>query len=477
MRPGTLVTIRETPVPRSAPTDTGTWFVAGQTERGPVAPQLVSSMADYARIFGVRVSYGMLYDALEAFFREGGRRAYVARTVGPAATTGFLNLLDGAAAIALRADALGPGAYSSSIAVQVSAGVAGGTFVITVRDGGVIKETSPDLADTAAAVAWSEFSNYIRLSQGASVLDPAVLASTALSAGTDDRGSITDAHYEVSLNRFSKDLGPGQVSIPGRTTAQSYTDLLEHSNANLRIALLDAADTPTQATLLAAAAGQKGINGRFSGYFWPWVKLPGLTAGTTRVVPPSAFVAGRAAASDVSNTPNKAIAGKNGELTSAVGLSQLNPTDAEREILNNGGVNVIKPYAGGFRIYGFRSLADPVADPRWRSLGGSRLIMAFEARSQEILERYVFEEIDGFGRLFARLDGELTDLANEYYLAGSLYGITPDKAYNIDTGPSVNTPATIANEEIHALAALKISPMGEYVVLELVRVATQEEVA
>lgn len=477
MRPGTLVTIRETPVPRSAPTDTGTWFVAGQTEKGPVTPQPVNSMADYSRIYGARVSYGFLYDALEAFFREGGRRAYVARTVGPAATTGSLNLLDSGAGISLVASAIGPGAYSSDITVQVAAGVGAGTFVITVRYAGVIVETSPDLADQAAAIAWAEYSNYIRLTLGATALDPAVLAATALSAGSDDRNNIVDASYKTSLDKFTRDLGPGQVSIPGRTTAQGYTDLQTHATANFRIAYLDAADTATQATLLAAAAAQKGVNGRFSGYFWPWVKIPGLTAGTTRTVPPSAFAAGKTAASDVSNTPNKAIAGKWGDLTGALGLSQANPTDAEREILNNGGVNVIKPFRGGYRIYGYRSLADPIADPRWRSLGGSRLIMAFEARAQDILETFVFEEIDGFGRLFASLNGLLTDLANEYYLAGSLYGTTPAEAYNIDTGASVNTAQTIANEEIHALAALKISPMGEYVVLELVRVATQEEVA
>jgi len=476
-RPGTLVTIRETPVPRSAPTDTGTWFVAGQTERGLVTPQAVGSMADYTRIFGARVSYGMLYDALEAFFREGGRKAYVARTVGPAATTGFLNLMDNAAAISLRADALGPGAFSSSITVQVSAGVAGGTFVLTVRESGVVKEVSPDLVDQAAAIAWAQYSNYIRLSLGASALDPQVAAATALSAGTDDRANILDAHYETSLNRFSRDLGPGQVSIPGRTTTQSYTDLLEHANANMRVALLDAADTATQATLLAAVATLRGVNGRFAGYFWPWVRIPGLTSGTTRTVPPSAFVAGKAAASDVSNSPNRAIAGRFGELTSAVSLSQDNPLDSERTTLNDAGVNVIKPLAGGFRIYGFRSLCDPIADPRWKALGGARLIMAFDARAQVIMENYVFEEIDGQGRMFARLDGELTDLANEYYIAGSLYGRTPAEAYNIDTGPSVNTPATIDALEIHALAALRISPMGEFVQLELVRVSVSEEVA
>jgi len=84
-RPGINITLKESPPSRGAPVDTGTWFIAGLTERGPHnATVLLSSMTDYERVYGQRVSYGQLYDALEVFFKEGGKRAYVGRVVGPA---------------------------------------------------------------------------------------------------------------------------------------------------------------------------------------------------------------------------------------------------------------------------------------------------------------------------------------------------------------------------------------------------------
>jgi hypothetical protein len=54
-RPGVSIIQRSTPPVRSAPTDTGVWFVAGLADAGPVTPTLIRSMADYERIFGQRV--------------------------------------------------------------------------------------------------------------------------------------------------------------------------------------------------------------------------------------------------------------------------------------------------------------------------------------------------------------------------------------------------------------------------------------
>src|SRR5947209_15483793 len=81
--PGTTVTRRDTSPPIAVPTDTSVWFVTGMAEKGPLEPVLIGSMNDYAETFGARVSYGLLYDALDTFFREGGSRAYVSRVVGP----------------------------------------------------------------------------------------------------------------------------------------------------------------------------------------------------------------------------------------------------------------------------------------------------------------------------------------------------------------------------------------------------------
>jgi hypothetical protein len=184
--PGVEVSLLDVPgAVVSPPTDTGVWFVTGLTERGPTDTALaVGSLNDYINKYGARVSYGYLYDVLETFFREGGYKAYVARVVGPAATTGLLNLMDTPnTAISLVAKAEGPGAWSSSIKVQVLAGT-GSNFVIQVQDAvGNVLEDSGDLATQADAVTWANGSRYINLSLGVSTLIPKVGYSMADSSG------------------------------------------------------------------------------------------------------------------------------------------------------------------------------------------------------------------------------------------------------------------------------------------------------
>src|SRR5215204_1766031 len=292
VRPGVNVVLRSTPVPRSLGTDLGTSFVVGTADTGPVTPVLIASMADFERIFGPRVSYSVLYDALDLFFREGGSQAYVSRIVGPAATTGFKNLNDASAGVSLIASAIGPGGTSSNINVGVRGGVGAGTFVIFVTVGGVEVETSGDLDDTQAAVNWGKYSNYIRLALGASANDPAVAAAAPLSAGTDDRQAITEVQRQAALDRFTADLGPGQVWDPGVSTSAAHLRLLAHAAANRRFALIDAPDSPTPATLQAAAVAARGGNQRFGAMFGPWLVAPGVISSTVRAVPPSPVVAG-----------------------------------------------------------------------------------------------------------------------------------------------------------------------------------------
>ena len=469
-RPGVSVIQRSTPPPRSAPTDTGLWHTVGLTDAGPITPQLIGSMADYERIYGQRVSYSVLYDALDVYFREGGSRAMVSRVVGPAATTGSKNLLDGAAAIALVASALGPGAGSTSISVGVRAGGAGGTFVVFVVVAAVEVETSPDLVDTTAAVLWSQASSYIRLTQGASILDPAVIAAGALSAGNDDRGNIVDAQWLAALDRLSTDYGPGQVSAPGRTTAVGHTQLLAHAKNKRRTAILDAPDTATQATLTTAANSARAGDQRYGGMFAPWLSAPGVTVGTIRIVPPSALVAGKLAKNDASGLgPAEPAAGDNGQAEFVTALSQPAWDDSTRQTLNNAGVNVIRTIFQSIRVYGWRSLVDSVADPDWASLGATRLYMAIAANAASIAEGFLFDKIDGQGKKISEFGGALRGLLMDYHRNGDLYGDTPDTAFNVDVGGQVNTPARLAANELHAVLSVKMSPFGEFVLVEIVK--------
>lgn len=476
--PGVTVSQSKTLPPRSVPSNTSTWFIAGVTERGALAPILVTSLGAFIAKLGNRVATSPVYDAVELFFREGGNRLYVSRVCGAAPIAATRNLLDGAAAVSLTVTANSPGAWGNNLKVAVIAGTVGGTFQIQVQYNNVVVEQSGDLVDTAAAVAWSTGSSYVTITQGASVLDPAVAAAAALSTGTDDSGTITDASYKTALDRFSKDLGAGLVSQPGRVTSQAHLDTLSHAAANNRAALLDAVDTPTVATLTAlSTADRAGGNGRYGAMFAPWIVIPGLTPGTTRTAAPSGLVAGLIGRNEGLLSPNAPSAGDNGIARYALGLSQSDWIDADRSTLNVSGVDVVRVLNAALKVYGWRSLADPNTEPDWLNFGNARLYAAIAADAQVVAESYVLNQIDGQGLLISQFGGELTAMLLSYWQEGSLYGATPDVAFKVDVGDQVNTDATIAAGELRATIAARMSPMSEYVIINVVKVSITENLS
>lgn len=474
-RPGTVVTLRETPSTVSLPTDTGVAFMAGLTDRGPLLARLIQSLTEFVTVFGDRQSYSPLYDAVDVYFREGGNKVYIGRVVGPSATYGFKNLMDGAGSplISLVATAIGPGAWSSSYKVAVVAGVGSGTIRIQVTDSANnVLEDSGDLATQTAAVQWSSASAYIRVTIGASLVLPIAAAAAALSAGTDDRGSIVDASWLAAENLFTADLGPGQVMAPGRTSSVGLGQLISHAEANNRVALLDLPDIYTEATLEADA---QAVGSRFAASFAPWVIVPGVTSGSTRTVPPSALVAGLIARNDPSLGPNRPAAGLAGISRYATGLSQVPWTDTVRGNLNVNGVNVIRSMFGSIRVYGWRSMTDPVTDANWIPFGNARLFMAISGELEAVGENFVFDEIDGQnGETIGNFHSALAGVLLNHYNKGELFGDTADLAFSVDTGPSVNTLDRIANNELHAVCAMKMSPMAEWIQTEIVKVQVSQ---
>lgn len=475
-RPGTEILSRAAPPVRGAPSDTGVWYVAGLAERGQTNEAIeIRNMDEYGRRFGARVSYGTLYDALDVFFREGGVRAYVRRVVGPGADvdTVTLNAVDGTTP-AIAVDSNGEGATGFS--VEIVAGREAGEYVIVVSVDGIELERSPSLADNTAAVNWSENSPYVRVrSLGAD--DPDVQGPTALDGGDDDRAAVTDTEREAALADFPITLGPGQVSFPGATTTTMHTALLDHARDTRRVALLDAPDSGSRSTLEGAAAAIRALvtDSRERGsLFAPWTINPGVVRGTTRTVPPSATVAGLIARSDArTDNPNTPAAGANGEARFMLGLTQPAWSDNDREAINEAGVNLFRNVYGGLRLYGYRTVVD-TRDPAWLSLAAARIRMAIENQADGIAEEFVFDQIDGRGRKVAEFNGALSGMLQGYWLLGALFGDTADEAFVVDTGPTVNTPETLANQELRAVIGLRTSPFAELVRIEIVKVPITE---
>lgn len=477
--PGVVVTTATRSGPSSDLRATsGQYFVAGVAERGSVSgPILLRSMTDYYHLMGNRVSYGFLHDDLQMFFEEGGSQAYVARVVGPGATLGTLTINDRAAVTplpTLRIDAANPGAWSASVEVEVTDGTNPGTFRIQIYLDGELTESYNNLATPADAVTRLVNSALVRATNlgstsAAPTNIPANQARTPLSAGTDDRASVTATTLVGALSRFDVSLGDGAVSIPGIGVAV-HSGLVDHAEANNRIALLTAARGETISNLTVDIAAN--IDSEYAGLFAPYVLVPDGTGGT-RPVSPEGYVAAVRNRAHEEAGPWRAPGGEISVARFVVGIDESYNRDAGDQ-LDAARVNAIRLIGNTIRLYGWRSLSHDEAN--YAMLTGRDVLNRVVNAAEQVLERYVFQTIDGRGRLQAEIAGELIGIAEPMRGAGGLFerldanNQVIDPGYSVDTGNSVNTPASLANNEIRARLALRVSPVGALVSLTIVKV-------
>jgi hypothetical protein len=482
--PGITVSTLNTPPPVTVDSPTAAWFVTGICSRGPIGKAIpVRSMADYQLKCGGRSGGASLYDALDLFFRDGGTLAWVSRVAGTAALPGTLALKDGATTplTTLNVTANSPGVWGNGVTVQVLAGTALNSRILVIALNGVAVEQSPPLFSPADAVAWSAQSNYVTITDAGSATAapnnlPAVAAAAPLAGGADDAASITEATWTAALTAFPSDLGPGQLSAPGRTTDAAHVALLAAATATNRTALMDALDTGNAATLIsAAAAAIVGGDASRGALFAGWVTIPGAqSAGSSlpapnRSAPPSALAAAKIAAADIKyQHPNVAAAGpQDGASSYALGVSQTF-TDADRGSLNAAGVNVIRSISAVVQVYGFRSLS---TDQQWVQLGWCRLRMAIQDEGQTIAAAVAeFATIDAKGHLLGQLNGHLQGMLQKYWQLGALYGANATDSFAVDTSAAVNTIATAQAGLVVAVISIKRSSFAEFTQINIVNV-------
>lgn len=368
---GVDVRTRTTRVARGIPVDTGTFFVAGKAASGSTTEAtLVHSLADFIVEYGVRdVTNAELYDAVDTFFAEGGKRAYIGRY--------------------------------------------------------------------AAAPA-----------SGLALFDP--------------------------------DLGPGQVAVIDEVPGSAiYTTLLAHARNNNRFALLDVEVDSTVAEMDTLGDNGRALaDAEYGLIFGPWVDVPapsGVVGGTVRQVPASAVIAGLCARVDSLGNPNRAAAGRDFPLQYVTGFVQ-NIGKADRESLLDAGVNTFATIFGVLEAYGFQTpVAQTEENPYWQA-NCSRGRMWLKGRAEAAGEPYVFRTIDGRGRLQMAVKGDIDDVCLELYQKDGLFGGTPQEAFAVEVGASVNTIEGIAQGELHAVAEVRLSPHAKAVFIDLVTIPVTAQV-
>ena len=473
--PGHSVTIGERAASPIAAASTSNGFLVGVCSKGPVdEPIKAISLADAVDSIGERPPANpYLYDALDCAFREGASVIYISRAVGAEADTAEKVAVDAGGKTSFTVLAKSPGAWGNGLDVKIT--LSAGSVVLVVELDGTVVETSPSLGTNAEVVEWGKSSEYVTVTIGEAEAADAKTQTLNLAGGEDDIAGVGTAQIEDALEVLTKDLGPGQVAAPGFTTEAIHKALLTHASANNRKALLDDPVETTASELISHATALRGPTAKDGGLLGSWAYVPGVSLGTTRKVPYSGIQLGLIARSEAEgNNPNKAAAGPRGKSKYATGLVTLF-TDTERGELDEAGVIASILVRGIVTTYGNVTLVNQTTEPNWKSFSASRLVMGVAAKAGEVLESYDFEQIDGHGYVFKKLQGDLSGVAcMPYYLDNALYGTTPAEAFFVNTGPDVNTPTSIAAEEIKAQIGIRVSPTASFLEVEVVKIPTTE---
>jgi hypothetical protein len=287
------------------------------------------------------------------------------------------------------------------------------------------------------------------------------------------------ADIVTGMDQFTPDLGPGSMVSFGATDSVTQLGLMDHCTDGTRIALLDGLDDSVVADLTTATDALVGQPGdRFSGYFWPWDTAPGLTPGTTRIVPPSARIAGNLARNDaLGYSSGDPASGVLGIAKYIQDLSQPPLTDSDRQLLNESSINVTRSMLNGIRTYGWRSLADQTKDTDWSFFNNSRTVMAVKYQLSVVAENFEFSKLDSVLRVAKKFGGAISNKLLQFWQAGDLFGDTSAEAFSVDVGPAVNTPANFAQGILAANVGLHTSSMSEQVIINIAKVPITESLA
>lgn len=473
--------------------DTRQAFIVCEADRGPLFPVKVTSLAQAMSptLFGSRQSYSYLYDTLETAFAEGVPAVWISRIAATAGVAASLSLSNGTATT-LTISAMGPGAYGNGLTVQIrtnaddAINIPAGFFQIRVAEGGVVIEDSPAFATEADALLWAPSSGTgaaqtFKLVDAVATGNPVQLAATSMASGADSRNTIADSDWQVAVDRFTMDLGPGQVAMPGQTTTSRQLMVVAHALARNRHAVLDMPDTITTATLTGAAAAVNAApskGARFASAYWPWVLVPAIAGGIGfRTVPPSAAMIGLMARAEAQGgDAGIAAAGEeHGVMRFVQGISQPVSTlsDATLTALDDAGINVFHEFFGIDNPvqYGNRTPRNRGSDALWAEASGSRLAMGIAAAGDLVMRKWVHRRISGSAAL-GQLQSELAQVLEPLRLRGALFGETPDEAYRVDAmSDAVNPPAQLQAGTLNAVISYRTSPSPERVVLSLARIS------
>ena len=260
------------------------------------------------------------------------------------------------------------------------------------------------------------------------------------------------------------------VAAPGFSFSSGQADqisliaqaLIEHCEVRMkyRVALLD---SPNDFIVSEVQAFRGMFDSSYAALYYPWLKIMDVTDPDGRreiFVPPSGYVAGICAGSDIANGVSKAPA--NVEALGVIDLEQLINT-AQQDVLNPIGVNCFRSFTDrGIRLWGARTIS---SDPDWKYLNVRRYFAYVEHSLDKGTQWLVFANNDEV--TWANVTQTVSDFLFNEWRNNALMGAKPEQAYFVRCDRSTMTQNDIDSGRLVCLIGIAVIKPAEFVIFRI----------
>lgn len=287
--------------------------------------------------------------------------------------------------------------------------------------------------------------------------DPADGARPA--TGLEALGAVDDIAIVAVPDGGAMSTAEGVQAVAGRLIAHA-------EKYRYRIAVVD----PAQGSSLSAVRSFRSrFDSRHAALYYPWIEIAdpdapavaGQPAGKL-LLPPSGFIAGIYARSDVERGVHKTPAN---ELVRGLTRFEFNINKAQQDVLNVEGINCLRYFEGrGHRVWGARTIS---SDPEWKYVSQRRLF-SFIEHSIDKATQWVAFEPNG-ERLWANVRSSIEDFLLSLWRDGALLGSKPEEAFFVRCDRSTMTRNDLDNGRLVCLIGIATSRPAEFVVFRIGR--------
>ncbi len=244
-----------------------------------------------------------------------------------------------------------------------------------------------------------------------------------------------------------------------------HDGLLAHCQTlKYRIAVVDG---PPHASMNRVREYRGRFDSKYGAFYHPWIEIldplerPSQGAPPGRLtLPPSGFVCGIYARSDIERGVHKAPAN---EVVNGLTKFEININKGRQEVLNPEGINALRFFEGrGNRVWGARTMS---SDPEWKYVNVRRLFIYLEHSVDKATQWAVFEPNNE--RLWANVRREVEDFLLVLWKDGALLGEKPEQAFFVRCDRTTMTQNDLDNGRLIVLVGVAPTKPAEFVIFRV----------